>query len=171
MDAGLQHTIVFLASLVAVMLVAQTVLLLVLVITIRNWCNRTGSLVEQISRNAEPVLRASRELLDESREKISSFTSNLNEISQLARNQMVRLDGLVKDTTERAQMQVVRLDHLIGDTMNRVEETTEAIQRGVLRPLHEVAAVVAGIQTTLEFLFNRRRKTVERATQDEELFI
>jgi hypothetical protein len=98
-------------------------------------------------------------------------TANLAEISQIARDQVVRLDGLVKDTTERAHMQVVRLDHLVGDTMNRVEETTEAIQQGVLGPVREVAAVMAGVRTGLEFLFHRNRKTVERATHDEELFI
>jgi hypothetical protein len=128
-------------------------------------------MVEQVSRNVEPVLQASRELLVEGREKIASVTANLNEISQIAKDQMVRLDGLVKDTTERAHMQVVRLDHLVGDTMNRVEETTEAIQQGVLGPVREVAAVVAGVRTTLDFLFHRSRKTVERATHDEELFI
>src|SRR5262249_5860544 len=141
------------------------------VIAFRNFLTRTGTVVEQISRNAEPVLRASRELLEDGRDKIASLTTNLNEIGVLAKNQMVRLDGLVKDTTERDQIQVVRLDSLVGDTMNRVEETTEAIQRGVLRPVQEVSAVVAGIQTTLDFLLNRRKKTVEQATHDEELFI
>ena len=171
MEGGLQDTMVVIASLVVAVLVAQTILMLVFVVAFRNWCNRTGTLVEQVSRSIEPVLQASRDLLVEGREKIASVTANLNEISQLARNQMGRLDDLVKDTTERAHMQVVRLDHLVGDTMNRVEETTEAIQRGVLGPVHEIAAVVAGVRTTLDFLFNRHRKTVERATQDEELFI
>ena len=171
MEGGVEDTIVLLASLVVAVLIAQTILLLVFVIAFRNWCNRTGTLVEQISRNVEPVLRASRELLVDGREKIASLTSNLNEISQLAKSQMVRIDGFVKDTTERAQMQIVRLDHLVGDTMDRVEETTHAIQHGVLGPVREISAVVAGVRTTLEFLFNRHRKTVERATQDEEMFI
>jgi hypothetical protein len=159
------------AGLVVAVLVAQTILLVVLVVAIRNLCLRTGAVVEQVSRNVEPVLQVSRELLMDGREKIASVTANLNEISLIARDQMVRLDGLVKDTTERAHMQVVRLDHLVGDTMNRVEETTEAIQQGVLGPVREAAAVVAGVRTTLEFLFNRHRKTVEQATHDEELFI
>ena len=167
----MQNTMVLIASLVVAVLIAQTVLMLIFVVAFRNWCDRTGTLVEQVSRNVEPVLQASRELLVEGREKIASVTANLNEISQIARSQMVRLDELVKDTTERAHMQVVRLDHLVGDTMNRVEETTEAIQRGVLGPVREIAAVVAGVQTALDFLFKRHRKTVERATQDEELFI
>ena len=171
MDAGLQQTMVLLVGLVAAALVAQAILLLVFVMAFRSFLTRTGSVMDQVSRNVEPVLRASRELLEDGRDKIASLTTNLNEIGVLAKNQMVRLDGLVKDTTERAQMQVVRLDHLVGETMNRVEETTEIIQKGVLRPVQEISAVVAGVQTTLEFLFNRRKKTVEQATHDEELFI
>jgi hypothetical protein len=171
MDGGIQNTIVVLASLVVAVLVAQTVLLLALVLAFRSWSSRAGAILERLSRDVEPVLHASRELLVEGREKIASVTNNLNEISQLARTQMVRLDGLVKDTTERAQLQVARLDQLVGDTMNRVEETTEVIQRGVLGPIREIAAVTAGVRTTLEFFFNRHRKTVERATHDEELFI
>ena len=171
MGGTVEDTMVLLASLVVAVLVAQTILLLVFVIAFRNWLKRTGTILEQVTRNVEPVLLASRELLMEGREKIASVTANLTEISQIARDQVVRLDGLVKDTTERAHMQVVRLDHLVGDTMNRVEETTEAIQQGVLGPVREVAAVMAGVRTGLEFLFHRNRKTVERATHDEELFI
>jgi uncharacterized protein YoxC len=171
MDAGAQNTLLLFTGLLAAALIGQTILLLVLVIGIRQWLKKTSATVEQVSRNLEPILQTSRELLVETREKISAVTSNLSQISQLAKDQMVRLDGLVKDTTERAQMQVVRLDHMVGETMNRVEETSEAIQRGVLKPVHEVSAVLAGVRASMEFFFNRNRKTVERATQDEELFI
>ena len=171
MEGAIQDTIVLLASMVVAVLIAQTILLLIFVIAFRNWCSRTGTLMDQVSRNIEPVLHSARDLLVESRRKITSLTDNLNEISVLAKNQVTRIDGFLKDTTERAQMQVVRLDHLVGDTMNRVEETTEAIQRGVLAPVREVSAVVAGVRAALEFLANRNRKTPEHAHQDEELFI
>ena len=171
MDAELQDTIVLLASLVVAVLVAQTVLMLILVIAFRNWCNRTEAILGQISSKLDPVLTASHELLTDTREKIASLTSNLNEISLLAKGQILRVDAFVKDTTDRAHLQVVRLDHLVGETMHRVEETTHAIQHGVLGPVHEIAALVAGVRTALEFFFNRNRSTVERATQDEEMFI
>jgi ABC-type transporter Mla subunit MlaD len=167
----LESTLLVLASLVAAVLIAQTILLLVFVIAFRQWCNRTNALADQISRNVEPVLKAASELLTDSREKIASLTGNLNEISLLAKNQMTRLDVFLQDTTERAQVQVLRLDDLISDTMSRVEQTTEAIQQGVLTPVRELTAVVAGVRASLDFLFRRNRKTVERATQDEELFI
>ena len=171
MDATIENTLLLLASMVVAVLIAQTILLLVFVIAFRKWCNRTGTLVEEISRNVEPALRATRELLVEGREKLTALSSNLNEISLLAKNQMTRLDGFMKDTTDRAQLQVLRLDNLVSDTVTRVEETTEAIQRGVLGPVREMTAIAAGVRTALDFLFYRNRKGVERPTQDEELFI
>ena len=167
----LESTLLVLASLVAGVLIAQTILLLVFIVAFRRWSNRMNTLVDQLSRNVEPVLQAASELLTDSREKIASLTGNLNEISLLAKNQMTRLDGFLQDTTERAQLQVLRLDDLISDTMTRVQQTTEAIQQGVLTPIRELTAVVAGVRASLDFLFRRNRKTVERATQDEELFI
>lgn len=168
---NLESTLLVLASLVVAILIAHAILLFLFVVAFRQWCNRTNKLVEQISLNVEPVLKAASELLQDSREKIASLTGNLNDISLLAKNQMTRLDFFLEDTTERAQRQVLRLDDLISDTMSRVEQTTEAIQQGVLTPVRELTAVVAGVRTGLDFLFRRDRKTVERATQDEELFI
>jgi hypothetical protein len=168
---NLESTLLVLASLVVAILIAHAILLFLFVVAFRQWCNRTNKLVEQISLNVEPVLKAASELLQDSREKIASLTGNLNDISLLAKNQMTRLDFFLEDTTERAQRQVLRLDDLISDTMSRVEQTTEAIQQGVLTPVRELTGVVAGVRAGLDFLFRRDRKTVERATQDEELFI
>ncbi|HWP83721.1 MAG TPA: hypothetical protein VNN17_00895 [Terriglobia bacterium] len=171
MDAELQNTIVLLASLMVGVLIAQTVLMLVFVIAFRNWCQRTGSLLDQLSGGLEPILRSSREILKDSSEKFAAISSNLQEITRSARDQMERLNTLVRDTTDRARVQVVRLDHLVEDTLNRVEETTQAIQRGILEPAREISALIAGVRAGLQFFLHRNRKTVERATQDEEMFI
>jgi hypothetical protein len=171
MDAALQDTIVLLASMVVGVLVAQTILMFVFVIAFRKWCNRTEALVDQVSQKIDPILSASRDVLSDTRQKLASVTDNLNEITLLAKGQIVRIDALVRDTTDRAQLQVVRLDQLVGDTMNRVEETTRVIQYGVLKPVQELAAVIAGVRAGLTYFVNRNRRTVERATQDEEMFI
>ena len=171
MDGAIENTLLILISMVVAVLVAQTILLLVFVIAFRRWLQRTGTLLEQVSRNAEPVLQAARELMTETRERITSITGDINEITELAKDQMTRIDGFVKDTTERAQLQVVRLDQLVEDSMNRVEQTADTIQQSVLRPVREIAAITAGVRAALEFFARRNRKTPERATQDEELFI
>ena len=167
----MQETLVLLISLVVAVLLAQTILMVVLVVAFRKWSVRTGAIIDQVSRSMEPVLQNARELLAESREKISTLATNLNEISDLTKTQIARVDGLVQNVTERAQFQVVRLDDLLTDTMDRVDETTRAVQHGVLKPLREASAVVAGVRAGLQFFANRNRKSVERVHQDEEMFI
>jgi hypothetical protein len=171
MNTAVQDTMVLLAGMIVAVLAAQAVLMLIFVIAFRKWCDRTGAVVDQVSRDMGPVLSSARELLAESREKISTLTANLNEISTMAKTQVTRLDGFLQDATERAQYQIVRLDQLLSNTMDRVDETTEAVQRGVVAPVRELSAVVAGVRTALQFFANRNRKTVERAHQDEEMFI
>jgi hypothetical protein len=87
------------------------------------------------------------------------------------KGQVTRLDGLVTEASERARMQLVRIDQLVADTVIRVEDTTEAIQSHVLGPIREITALLMGLRTGLEVLFRRNKTSVERATQDEELFI
>lgn len=167
----METALIILASIVVGVLIAQTVILVVFVITFRNWCNRTGALMDEITRNVAPVLQSARELLTESRDRLNTISSHLTEISHLTRNQVIRLDGFLKDASDRAQLQLIRLDQLLSDSVFRAEKTLDAVQRGILTPVRELSAIVAGIRTALDFLTRRHKREVERVTQDEELFI
>ena len=112
-----------------------------------------------------------RDLIEESRNRFRTIGANIEEISALTRRQVQRVDGVVGDATERAQVQLVRLDGLISDTIDKVERTTETLQRGVVKPVQEISAVVAGVKTAVDFLRHRKRGPVEHATHDEEMFI
>jgi phosphoenolpyruvate synthase/pyruvate phosphate dikinase len=73
---------------------------------------------------------------------------------------------------DKSRAQVVRVDQMVSDLIEKVETTSDAVQRGVLAPIQEVSAVIKGMQAGLEFLFSRRRTTsVSEAVQDEQLFI
>ena len=167
----MENMFLFLVIVIAVALLAQTVILLVFVVAFRNWCQRTGAVLDEMNRNAEPMLRAARELLAESKGKLDAITANVSEILQLTKNQVSRVDGLITDASDRARLQLIRLDQLASDTLKRFEETTEAIQRGVLAPVREIAAILAGVRTALDFLLRRNKRGVQHAAQDEELFI
>ncbi|OFW04018.1 MAG: hypothetical protein A3G20_07305 [Acidobacteria bacterium RIFCSPLOWO2_12_FULL_59_11] len=171
MDTQTQSVLLFLAVVITVVLIVQTVLLLVLVLTFRKWCDRTNQLIGEVNRNIEPVTRAARDLLVESREKLQVISTNLVEITQQVKNQAHRLDSMLTDASDRAHLQLIRLDQLLSNTLARVEETTEVIQHSILVPVRELSAVLAGVRTALDFLFRRNKSGMERATQDEELFI
>ncbi|MBI3896586.1 MAG: hypothetical protein HY313_11715 [Acidobacteria bacterium] len=171
MDAQTQNLLLFLAIVIAAALIVQSLLLLVLVLTFRKWYNRTNQLIEEVNRNVEPIARAARDLLVESREKLQFVSTNLAEITQQVKNQANRLDSLLTEASERARLQLIRLDELLSNTLGRVEETTEVIQHSILRPIRELSAVLVGVRTALDFLFRRNKRGVEHVTQDEELFI
>ncbi|OFW10781.1 MAG: hypothetical protein A3H27_06520 [Acidobacteria bacterium RIFCSPLOWO2_02_FULL_59_13] len=171
MEPEHQNMLLFLAIAITVVLFVQTILLWTFVITFRRWYKRTEALLDEVTRNAEPVLRAARDLLTENRERLQIISTNLIEITQLTKNQVVRVDGFLAEASDRARLQLVRMDDLLGDTMQKFQQTTETIQRSILGPVRELSAILAGVRTTLDFLFRRDKKAAERATQDEELFI
>ena len=171
MDVAAQNTLLALVVVIAALCVVQTITLLVLVLTFRKWSNRMAAMAEDATRNAEPVLRAARELLADSKEKLNLVSQNLVEISQLTKNQVTRFDLLFTDLSDRLRLQMIRVDQLLSNTVARVEETTETIQRNVLAPIREISAILAGVRTALDFLRHRNKTRVERATQEEELFI
>jgi hypothetical protein len=82
------------------------------------------------------------------------------------------VDGLVAELVDRSRAQVIRMDRMVSDLVQKVETTSEAVQRGVLAPIQEISAVIKGMQAGLDFLFSRRRTTsASETTQDEQLFI
>lgn len=174
MDAGMQsvHTLLtVLVALIAAAMIVQAISVLILVLSFRRFCSRLEVLMDQISRDVTPVLQAAREFLTEGKEKFNAISSNILEITGKAKGQIVRLDGLLTDASERARLQMIRLDELLTDTVSRMEETGEAVRRTILVPVREISAILAGLRTTLDFLFRRNKAGVEHATQDEELFI
>ena len=171
MDAQTQNLLLFLAIVITIVLIVQSVLLLALVLTFRKWYSRTNQLIDEVNRDVEPLARAARDLVVESREKVQVISTNIVEITQQVKNHVDRLDAFVTDASDRAHLQLIRLDELINNTVGRVEETAEVVQRSILVPIRELSAVLAGVRTALDFLFRRNKSGLERATHDEELFI
>ena len=175
MDADTQNTLLALVVVIAALLAIQTFALVGLALAMRQLSVRMASLivtVEDTTRNAAPLLRAARELLTDSKEKLGLVSQNLVEISQLTREQVTRFDGVMADVSDRLRLQVIRLDQLLSNTVARVEETTELVQHNVLKPIRELSAILAGVRTGLDFLLRRSKSRADRpATQEEEMFI
>ena len=56
-------------------------------------------------------------------------------------------------------------------TVERVQETTAAVQHTILKPVREVNGVVSGVRAAISVLARGNRASVDHATQDEEMFI
>jgi hypothetical protein len=124
-----------------------------------------------VADKAGPVLDSAKALVEDARPKIDDIIARADEIIILARDQMVKLESLVTDASDSARLQIERIDLVVGDTVNRVQETTAAVQSTILKPVREVNGVVNGLRAALSTLARGNRASVDHATQDEEMFI
>jgi hypothetical protein len=87
----------------------------------------------------------------------------------MVRGQVERLDATVSDAIDRTRLQVIRADELLNRTLDRVETTTDLVHNTVISPVRQLAGLVQGITTGLEFLIGarRRRRNGVPAPQDE----
>ena len=87
-----------------------------------------------------------------------------------------RVQKIAEDTSTAAALAAVqaeRIDQIIEMTAQRIDETLTAVQKTVLRPLRQGAAVVAGLRAALAvFRSVSDRRTRHRARDEEDaLFI
>jgi hypothetical protein len=109
--------------------------------------------------------------VDDARPKIQEVFVRAAEITTLARDQMARLDALVTETSDSVRVQIERIDMVVGDAVERVQETTAAVQGTILKPVREVNGLISGVRAALSTLARGNRASVDHATQDEEMFI
>ena len=87
------------------------------------------------------------------------------------------MDATVTDAMDRARLQIIRGDELLTRTMDRVEHTSEMVQKTVVSPVRQLSGLMQGITVGLEFLFggrNRRNggsREERRPVPQDEMFI
>jgi len=130
---------------------------------------------KRLSKQVDRFMKDTREMmvpLKSITENLRTASANVVELGLSAREQFRRVEAMVTDTGEVLHTQLDRLDRVSQDVVGRIGETAELVQGSVVRPVREVAALVKGVGKGLEaFLFRRNRSTVDKAHQDEELFI
>jgi len=127
--------------------------------------------VQRLMPKMNSLLDTSRTTVEESRKQIADISTRTNEILDIGRRQMVRLDEVLEDATTRARVQFDRVEMVLDDTMGRVQDTVAIMHNGVLKPLKEVQGVAAGVRAAFFFLLRGRRANPSSATVDEEMFI
>lgn len=126
---------------------------------------------DALMNKAEPIIDTAGRIVTDAKPKIDQLTTKALEVVDLARVQVDRYDELLKDTADRARIHIERIDNVLSDTAVRVHETTVAVQSTILRPVREMNGVVSGVRAAIGALAKGNRASVERATQDEEMFI
>ncbi len=167
MDVNFQWAITVFSGIAALALLIQVFMLISIYRAARATQERVTGFVER----AEPLVDTSLRMVDEIRQQARDILGKVQQITETARGQAARIDDLLVDVANRVQSQMDRLDQVVETTMERAEETTAQLQKTILAPVREINAWVAGIRAVLHYLGRRDVSTVERATQDEEMFI
>jgi len=125
-----------------------------------------------IKEHFHPLLRTLGSIVQMAREPVSIILANVAEISVVLRDRTRAVDAVAGEVLDRFREEVVRADELLTDVLRKVQRATEALERGVLAPVRELSALLAGVRRGFEFFLGKRRSSAgERSRQEEELFI
>jgi hypothetical protein len=102
---------------------------------------------------------------------LSTATLNLAESTTLIKEEVRGIMMLADETAEMAHEKVHLISRAIDTTHDRVMDTTEFIQRKVVEPARELAAILAGVRRGLEVLVAPAPNPINRSYGDEEMFI
>jgi hypothetical protein len=136
---------------------------------------------EYLLNNTEPVLKMAHGLMAELKEAGGYFTQgvqHINSIAEMARDEVAEVRHLLGDTTalarrevERAKDKVDTVQNTLAAATDQFERTTAMVQQSVLEPAREFSYLMFGLKRGLEVLMAGKRLPVDRAYQDEEMFI
>jgi len=125
-----------------------------------------------IQEHFYPALRSVSAVADAVREPVGVIVGNLADISGVLRERTRAADAVAAELVDRFREQLVHADELLTTTLEKIQGAVNAVERGVLGPVREVSALLAGVRRGLDFFLGRRRSPAgEGRRQEEELFI
>jgi hypothetical protein len=119
----------------------------------------------------EALIDSSQKAIEQGRQHVAEVVGKTNEILDLTKRQLVKVDDVITDATTRAKVQLQRAEMILDDTLGRAHETVATVHHGIMRPVRELHGVLAGVRSALGHLARGDRPSVDRATHDEEMFI
>jgi|GEM_PF-763660 len=173
-----QGILVTAAVIVMIAFVGQTLTLFYLYKVVRRLDEKAADMQARLN----PLITESRQALTkttkvvdevslEVRACMAAVTATTVELSRVTLEQANELTTFLDDATSSARYQIGRLERVVSTTTDRIEETTLAVQGGILRPVREVSAIIMAVKRALEVLFHSERKEINQAYSDEEMFI
>jgi hypothetical protein len=152
-----------------VAIVVQIGILIAILISVRRSGKRMESLVAQVEQRAIPLLDATKGMVESSRPLVHDILTNVSSSTTVLRKEVERLDVTMSDVLDRTRLQVIRADELASRAMDKVEEASGAVVKGVAVPARQVSGVIQGLSAGIAAFFGK--KTRQRNMQRDEMFI
>lgn len=172
---------------VAVLLITQAAVFVGLyflarrLVVIAEQASKLQTRAEYLINNTEPLLKTAQVLMGELKEAAGYFSQgmqHINAITEIARDEAAEVRNLLGDTTaiarrevERARTKVDQVQNTLAVATDQFERTTALVQQSVLQPAREFSYLMFGLRRAIEVLMAGNRLPVNRAYQDEEMFI
>jgi|SRR5579859_7780318 len=156
----------------ALAVVMQAAILFAMFRVMKEILAKTTQIESGVKDHLNPVLDSVHALTTAVREPVNAILANLTEVSGLLRQRAASADAVAAEVLERVRIEAIRMDELLTGVLGRMERAAEAAERGVLIPVREISAVIAGLRQGFAYFFGRQRPPAEqRARSEEQLFI
>ena len=163
-------------ALTGIAVLLQAGVLLAMYLAMRKSSERMEALATEVKSKVLPTVEQAQGMLNELRPRIEVIAENLQGATTVIRSQVERVDATVNDIVDRARLQIIRGDELLSRTLDRVEQTSEVVQKTVVSPVKHLSGLMQGITVGLEFLFAGRGRRnggrgERRPVPQDEMFI
>ena len=162
---------------IAITFVVMAISLITIALTVR----KVVATVKNIEERVDPLITKVDAISVQGKEisvhfneisgNLSTATKYLAESTELIKDEVAELRLLVGETAVTARDKVQMVSRTIDRTHDQVTSTTEFVNQKIVVPAREVAAIMAGVKRGLEVLFAPAPKQIDRAYEDEEMFI
>lgn len=151
-------------------LIAITFIVRKVIGTVRRLEEKVDPLIVQVNQISEQGKEISVQF-NEMSGNLSTATKYFADSAGLVKEEVAELKLLVGATADTAKDKVALVSQTIDRTQTQVTTTADFIQDKVVQPAAEIAAIMAGVRKGLEVLFAPSPKQIDRAYQDDEMFI
>jgi len=167
-----QNLLILFIAITAAAVVVQAGILIALYLAVRKSTAHMEALSEEVKSKALPAIEGANALVVNVRPRIEAIAENVSASSVMVREQIQELDATLREVLDRTKLQVIRADEMVGRALDKVEETTEVVQRTVVSPFRQVSGIMQGVSAGLEYFMHHRKRSGDgMGVPQDEMFI
>jgi len=173
---------------VMVVIALSFIIIAVAMIAIAVFVNRAVKSVNRLEQKLEPLIAKVTVMSDQGQQiavqgkliaeqftavagHLSAATASVSESLAIIKDEVGELKEMVSETAHDARDKVDLVSRTIDRTHDQVVTTTDFIQRKVVEPAREMAAIMAGLRRGLEVLVAPIPKPINQTYGEDEMFI
>ena len=157
-----------------VVMAIATIALAVIVRRVVATVNRVEERIDPLIAKVDAISLQGKEIsvhFTDVSSNLSVATRHLAESTEIIKDEVAELRTIVSSTALVARDKVNMVSRTIDRTHDQVTDTTEFVQRKIVEPAREIAAIMAGVKKGHEVLFATPPKQIDRVYMDDEMFI